>query len=433
MRDHGAVMNAQAHWQIPGLESSDRLVAGVAAAIGRELGVAAFLVRASFVALFMAGGWGAVLYLVSWLALVWAQSAGLTGDAEPVPKARSEQLRLLGFAVLSLGLISGAASFSGIRAGVLWPLALAIVGMVAVHRQASARSTERRTGPKGYLELLVGLALIGVATVALAAGFSSGASRFLVVGVIVVALVIVVGSSPWWWRIVQDLDHERQARVRSEERAEVAAHLHDSVLQTLSLIQKADGDPQRMSYLARRQERELRNWLDPNRASRSGASVRGQMDNMASDIEELYETPVEIVAVGDCLVDPQIEAVLGATREAVVNAAKHSGAPRVDVYFEITEEEIAVYVRDTGTGFARSSVTSDRRGISASIEGRMERVGGLAEVASVIGEGTEVELRLARDPAHSGPYPAHRSGLAQGLGQSRPISQPQPATDPPER
>ena len=239
-----------------------------------------------------------------------------------------------------------------------------------------------------------GAALIALGWQAIGAG-NAAESTLLAIGVVGAMIAL---SAPWWWRLVRERDAERQARIRSDERAEVAAHLHDSVLQTLSLIQRHSDDPKTMTNLARRQERELRNWLDPNRVSRLGGSIRGQLDELATTVEELHGVPVEVVAVGDCLVDDRIEPLLRATGEATVNAAKHSGAERVDVYLEVSESDIEVFVRDTGKGFDLQSIGDDRRGVRNSIVGRMERAGGTAVITSAPGDGTEVELCLKRLP-----------------------------------
>ncbi|MFW2382260.1 MAG: sensor histidine kinase, partial [Acidimicrobiales bacterium] len=176
--------------------------------------------------------------------------------------------------------------------------------------------------------------------------------------------------------------------------------IHDSVLQTLALIQQSE-DPQTAKNLARRQERELRNWLDPTRASRVGGSIRGHIDQLVSEVEELHGVPVEVVAVGDALVDEQIAPLLNAAREATLNAARHSGTPRVDIYFEVSDDRVELFVRDTGKGFDQNAIAADRRGVSQSIIGRMERAGGSAIITTEIGEGTEVELTIDRDRKES--------------------------------
>ncbi len=325
----------RSYWQTPLLAADDRLVGGVAAAIGRELGLSAHLIRFAFIALLFAGGWGALLYLVCWFLLPSAQS----DPVERTPKGPSAKARRLAFLMILASLFTLL-----VRATPLW-------------------------------------AGIGVRGILLLAG---------------VMMVVVALSAPWWLRLARERDLERQARVRSDERADVAAHLHDSVLQTLSLIQRNADDPQVMLTLARRQERELRNWLDPDRASRVGESIRGHLDQMATDVEELHGVPVEVVTAGDCLVDEGIAAALDATREATVNAAKHSGADQIDIYAEVSDDLVEFFVRDAGCGFVKEQITDDRRGVKESIMGRMERAGGTAVISSDPGEGTEVEVSIPR-------------------------------------
>jgi signal transduction histidine kinase len=153
------------------------------------------------------------------------------------------------------------------------------------------------------------------------------------------------------------------------------------------------------------EEAELRNWLDPDRASRVGESIRGRLDQLATDVEELHGVPVEVVTAGDCLVDETISAALDATREATVNAAKHSGAEQVDVYAEVSDTMVEFFIRDAGCGFVREQINGDRRGLKESILGRMERAGGTAIVSSDVGEGTEIEISIARTPQTEFPPP----------------------------
>jgi signal transduction histidine kinase len=331
------------YWQMPVLAGDDRMVGGVSAAVAREVGLPAGWARAGFVVLAAAGGWGIPLYALCWLML---------------PSAPADTERRL-------------AKGTGSRSRALG-LLLVVAGLVVL-----------------LVQLMPLWELIGIDDVLLVAGL---------------AFLIVALSAPWWLRLVRNRDQERQARVRSEERAEVAAHLHDSVLQTLSLIQRNADDPQAMVNLARRQERELRNWLDPDRASRVGESIRGQLDQIATDVEQLHGVPVEVVVAGDCLVDEALAAALDATREATVNGAKHSGAEQVDIYVEVGEELVEFFVRDAGCGFVGDQVGDDRRGIRESIVGRMERAGGLAKVLSEPGEGTEVEISVLRSRT-DGPEP----------------------------
>ena len=398
-------------WRLPELADDDRLVGGVAAGIARELGLDPLWVRLGFVVLFAVGGWGALLYGAWWGVMALAGSrpapadrpdAGGAGAVGPrVAKGRSELGRLVGFGSIVVGLALLAGRLGGYPASVVWPVGVIGVGSVlSWHRvtvadRAGGGGTSRRwlvaIGGLVAVAVVVSVSLVGLDGIAAAAG-----SILVALGTV---LATVLLSAPWWWRLVRERDAERQARVRSQERAEMAAHIHDSVLQTLTLIQKYGDDPQTMLNLARRQERELRNWLDPNRASRRGQSIRGQLDEIATTVEELHGVPVEVVAVGDCLVEGAVEALLGATREAAVNAAKHSGAERIDIYLEVTETGVQVFVRDTGKGFDPESIDDDRQGVRHSILARMARVGGTVVISSEPGDGTEVELRLGEEAA----------------------------------
>ena len=201
--------------------------------------------------------------------------------------------------------------------------------------------------------------------------------------------------APWVWQLLNELTDERRKRIRSEERARLAAHLHDSVLQTLAMIQRTPDDPGRMVALARRQERELRQWLYGDEPTITGG-FRQRIQAAAAEVEEMLEVQIEVVAVGDCEVDEKVEALLAAMREAMVNAATHSGAAQVDVYAEVQDDRIEAYVRDKGRGFDLAAVPTDRRGVADSIEGRMSRVGGRATVHTAPDEGTEVELVVRR-------------------------------------
>jgi signal transduction histidine kinase len=203
----------------------------------------------------------------------------------------------------------------------------------------------------------------------------SSATTLLAPGAVGVALIAIAG--PWAWRTASD-------RARAEERADMAARVHDSVLQTLTLIQK---DPTDARRLARRQERELRAWLYPTTAT---GTLADAVDAAAAEIEELHGVRVDVVHTGDAALDERTQALVLAAREAMANAARHSGADEVSVFVEPT----AVYVRDRGRGFDPDAVAADRRGLAESIRGRMERVGGSVKIVSTPGEGTEVELYL---------------------------------------
>jgi signal transduction histidine kinase len=347
--------------------SEGRALAGVCAGIARTLGIDPTLVRLVFAVLALAGGAGILLYLTLWA------------------HARTGRAWLT--ALLALGtawLLLLAVGFSG----------AAVVGIAFV--AAGVALALRRGGgfrpdaPVSY----GGLALAAIGAVLLLPG-GSAPTTVLPPGAVGGALLLIAG--PLLWRLARDRDAERAARVRSEERTEMAARVHDSVLQTLALVQRHVDEPQRVAALARRQERELRGWLYGDRPlGDDGASLEAALSAAAADVEELHGVRVELANSGDCPVDDSVRAVVLAAREAMTNAAKFAGVDEIDVYAEVTDDGVAVFVRDRGSGFDRSAVAADRRGLSESIEGRLRRAGGRATVLSDPSEGTEVELRLPR-------------------------------------
>jgi signal transduction histidine kinase len=223
-------------------------------------------------------------------------------------------------------------------------------------------------------------------------------------GFLLVTAGFVLLLGPWWLRIARDLMVERQARARAEERADIAAHMHDSVLQTLALIQRRAEDPQAVVQLARAQERDLRSWLFEGRApgDADASSFAEGVREIQRDVEAVHGVPVEVVTVADCPLDEHLAALLAAAREATVNAAKWSGAGVISVFAEVEPDKVNVAVRDRGKGFDPAAVPDDRKGVAESIRGRMSRHGGEATVQSAPGEGTKVTLTMVRT-ARSGP------------------------------
>jgi signal transduction histidine kinase len=249
----------------------------------------------------------------------------------------------------------------------------------------------------GLAQVVVGALLVAAgALLWLTADDGVGARRALVAAAAVCAgLALVAG--PWWWRLSHDLAEERRERIRAQERDEVAAHIHDSVLQTLTLIQRHCGEPKTVASLARQQERELRTWLYGSSTPTSpDESVAAALQRVSDEVEDLHSVTVEMVQVGDCPLDERLTALVQSAREALTNAARHSGTSSVSTYLEVESHQVTVFVRDRGCGFDPEHIPEDRRGIAESIVGRMNRHGGKAAVRSVPGEGTEVELVMPR-------------------------------------
>jgi signal transduction histidine kinase len=350
----------------------DRVVAGICSGIGEALAVDATLVRLTFAFLAFASGAGIVAYLGAWALLPAPR-------AETPPRGR----RIVGTVLLAWAAIL-ALSGLGLADSLVWPLALVAAG-VAIGTGAASLGLGTRLSQVIALVLLVaGIALF------VSQNKNGSASSFVAPGAVAVALLLVVG--PWAWRLTRERDAEHAERVRTEERADLAARVHDSVLQTLTLIQKDPGDARR---LARRQERELRAWLYPDREPAAEGTLAGAVDSAAAEIEELHGVRVEVVRTGDAPLDERTQALVLAAREAMGNAARHAGVDEVSVFLDAGDGELSLYVRDRGAGFDPESVAPDRRGVAESIRGRMERVGGTARIVSAPGAGTEVELRLS--------------------------------------
>jgi signal transduction histidine kinase len=205
-------------------------------------------------------------------------------------------------------------------------------------------------------------------------------------------------SGPWWLQMARDLTAERSARIREQERAEVAAHVHDSVLHTLTLIQRHVDDPREVARLARSQERELRGWLyRPAAGSAGSALLAATLEAAAAEVEDAHGVAIEVVVVGDCPLDERLVAVRDAAREAMVNAAKYAQGAPISLYAEVEPQQVTVFVRDRGPGFDPDAVPEDRLGLRQSVVGRMARHGGRAVVTSAAGEGTEVQLEMRLD------------------------------------
>jgi signal transduction histidine kinase/phage shock protein PspC (stress-responsive transcriptional regulator) len=390
---------------------TDRIVTGVAGGVGERLGIDPMLVRIAFIVLTGAGGAGIAVYAAAWVA---SEDAPTRHGPSPPPAVRSAQrLAALGLVLLGTLLILREA---GLWFGdaISWPLALAGAGSAVLWSRSDAEDRARvaglarrlpadtvpgvLAGPASLPRILIGGGLLAAGLFILLV--TSPGMSFEAVGPVLAAMTVTVAGvalliGPWVSRLVRQLSEERRERIRSEERAEMAAHLHDSVLQSLALIQRA-GEPREMVTLARAQERELRAWLygvhtDPD-------SLRRAVEETAARLEERHHVPVEVVCVGDAPLDDRLRALVQATAEAVSNAARHAGADRVSVYVEAEDGVATAYVTDQGVGFDPSSVAPGRLGITESIEGRMVRYGGEATVSSAPGEGTEVTLRMPLGP-----------------------------------
>jgi signal transduction histidine kinase len=386
-------------------DSANRYVAGVCGGIGRHLRIDPLIVRIVFVAAATAGGVGIVLYGLAWV-LLPPDDATSEPWTRRLPRGRGAIEVAFGMGLVTLAFLLTMRAlgiwFSDV---IVWPVVLLAAGAallwrsslrptaVAVPEQPAAPEEERRERTQVLSRNGVGATLvIAAGIVFLSTTHSLTAARDVILAVVVVAAVLGIIFAPWAIRLVRSLAAEREERIRSQARAEMGAHLHDSVLQTLALVQKRADDPRAVAALARTQERELRAWL----AGRVGDHDRlaAALEAVAGEVERAHGVPVEIVVVGDRALDGRGEALVAAAREAMVNAAKFGGGSAVDVYAEASDDALQVFVRDRGPGFDPAGVPADRRGVRESIIGRMARHGGRAAIHSAPGAGTEVELTL---------------------------------------
>ncbi len=440
--------------------SRQRIVAGVCAGLADHLGWKVTWVRWGMIVASLIFGMGAVFYAWLWVLVPddapglaeprsrqpagqartagqprtagRSQSAGqaeisvprVGGESTPEPAAGIEEPRvftearrilavrggrqvLVGAVVLVVaGLLLSQLFGIGGNLGALLPLVVIVVGAALVWLQLDASRRALLLGPAQWgtkrnpwaaLRLGLGLLLVVVGFIVIAVGGGGWDQLLSAVGA---ALAVLIGVglvlAPWAVRIWRDLQEERSGRVREAERAEIAAHLHDSVLQTLALIQRRAGNEHAVVTLARAQERELREWIYRD-ASRGPEHLAARITAAAAEVEELHTTGVDVVVVGDTAMDARVEALVQGAREAMLNAARHSGTT-VSVYLEANAELAEVFIRDRGSGFDLAAVPADRLGVRESIIGRMRRHGGTAMISSGP-EGTEVRLALPLRPA----------------------------------
>jgi signal transduction histidine kinase/phage shock protein PspC (stress-responsive transcriptional regulator) len=386
------------------------MVAGVAAGIAEHLGLSPLAVRIAFVVLLPFNGTGPLLYAVFWAVLPSAPKTG------PRQRDRRQWFPLLALAV-GVSIVQRLIGVGGgADAALSWLIAVVAVGAGLIWHLADPGRRRRwseavpeapwlgpvvdeRDRPGYLLRLIAGGAcvIVGVIGIAVVLGPHSGAGFGELLGGMLYALIALAGVAlvlaPLLWRMFSQLRAERVGRIREQERAEIAAMVHDQVLHTLALIQRNAGEPKEVVRLARGQERTLRNWLYKPVASPTD-KLSAAIEEIVAEVEDTYAVVVESVVVGDIDVSERIGALVAASREALVNAARHGKVASVSLYAEVEAGAVSVFVRDRGVGFDMASVGPDRHGVRGSIVGRMERHGGTAEIRSEPGAGTEVRLQM---------------------------------------
>lgn len=397
------------------------IAGGVIAGLGARLGIDPAPLRVTFVVFtFLTGGALLIAYALAWALLPTPD--GATGISLPrLARGGGGRRWQLGLGVALL-VLAALLVFRELGIwwsdGLVWPLVLLAGGIALLWGPSRAASPPAPEPPLAALRppaapeaaaerrhaSLVslyrggfGIALVlGAALLVLATNNALGAARDAIFTVVVTVLAIGLILAPFIWRLGRNLAAERAARIRSQSRAEVAAHLHDSVLQTLALVQQRAGDRREVAALARRQERELRVWLAGGDDDGAPRSLAAALRSAAEGVEDDRRVRIDVVAVGDCELEPGAEALVAASREALINAAKFAPEQPISLYAEAGAERVEVFIRDRGPGFDPAAVPADRRGLRESIVGRMRRHGGDATIASVPGTGTEIALTLPR-------------------------------------
>jgi signal transduction histidine kinase len=381
----------------------NRFLYGVAGGIAATLGIDVVFVRLAFVLLSLNFGVGIALYFLAYALSVPTGPTSNNGSEGVLPPRPVTDRHNFGFFLLLLaGLSFTRATAFWVGDGVMIPATFIAMGATVILLRSDSDTQRWETNPlAGIFGSRPSRIRLGVGTLAIAGGVAAflatnpaadGSERtFIAMSATALGMILIFG--PWLTRLGRQLIDERSRTIRTEERAEVGAHLHDSVLQTLAMIQRAES-PERMVSLARQQERDLRAWLHGGTPG-SQESVRSSLETLATRIDDEYQVPTNIVVVGDRAITDDLRPLVAATQEAITNAARHSGSPAIHVYLEITEEKATALIRDEGRGFDAENVAEDRQGIRESIRGRMRRHGGEASIRSGSGSGTEVELTLA--------------------------------------
>jgi signal transduction histidine kinase len=389
------------------------ILGGVCGGFATRLGIKERNIRVIFALLTLVFGLGILLYMTFWLVLT--RSGEESSIIQRIFQNRREaRFVLIAFIATLILIIALETTGTGASDGFGWPLLLSAFAAFAVWRGASTDERIHLTdffnttpviggafskSRKGILvRILLGAALVyfGLHTLNHIGGFW-GQTGSAIFGTAVLVVGVLVLFAPWWLQNVRELTSERRERVRIEERASMVAHLHDSVLQTLTLIERAAANQSDVVRLARNQERELRQWLfSPDTVTNASTSFVGLVGAIEHDVENDYGVRVELVTVGDCVPDDRVTALVAAGREAAINAAKWSEAASVSIFTEVEPASISVFVRDRGVGFDLDAISADRQGIALSIRQRMSNLGGEAFINTAVGSGTEVQLVMPR-------------------------------------
>jgi signal transduction histidine kinase len=388
----------------------------VCSGLARRLGIETGTVRLGALLSVLLLGLGVPLYLALWIGVVRRGEEESILDRTRSDKREKEILFVVSIAAITLLIALRTLGLHALGLS-LWLMTLSALEVLVMWRGSSDVEREHlnellstaaarvSSGSDKWQSVAVRtglgviMALLGISLMSRIAN-ESGAAAYMLVGAAALMVGLFVLFAPWWIRTFRDLSFERRARIRAQDRADMAAHVHDSVMQTLSLIQRSAQNPDEVTRLARLQERDLRSWLANPETFGTSSSAPTTLSQCALDIEreveDNYGVGVDVVVVGDCILDDSMIALLAAGREATLNAAKWSGATNISLYVEAEASQVSMFIRDQGHGFDVTAIPNDRQGIKRSIHERMTRHGGTATIQSSAASGTEVELHLPR-------------------------------------
>lgn len=394
----------------------DRMFGGVAAGLAKRTGFSVGLIRVVIIiATVVTTGYLAIGYVLAWL-LIPAEDSDRNIGTKALADKRGVVLATALASVLVGALVIASALNAPWVDSLAVPIIVCAAGLVLIWRNAPEDEldylrglaeptgmTEKAPRSRRVLRIISAGVLLVIGLTLLLEGHDRFALLKPLAGVILLVGGIALAFGPWWLRIAIEAAAERRARIRAEERADMASRVHDSVLQTLALIQRRAGDQHQVIQLARAQERELRAWLfdgrPPGSMEGQAATVADGVRLIQQEVEAQHDISVDAVTVGDCELDDDLSALLAAAREATVNAAKWSGADVVSLFAEVEPDAVSLFVRDRGRGFDPAAVPADRKGLAESIRARMARRGGSATIRSSPGQGTEVSLVMPRSAA----------------------------------
>ncbi|MDR6938631.1 PspC domain-containing protein [Arcanobacterium hippocoleae] len=422
----------------PFYRQGPRIFGGVCRALSVHLGMPAWIWRLAFIMLTFTGVIP-LLYLLLWILVPWyrreyeieiqnqrlARGLDLGPTSEDHESSKSWFLLVAvlisagAFFLITTGIAPGNREIRILGAGFMLLAGAGIIWSTPIDSQRNKRETTALNAARKVVAVIGGgICVVGAVILVLEIAPRNPFFLSLTIALITVITLCLV-FYPAVLRLKFSLRETAAQKARESVRADMAAHLHDSVLQSLALIRARADDADAVRTLARLQEQDLRKYLYSERQNED-TSTAALLREIAQELERRYQKEINTVITGDCKPDTSVRAVLAATREAITNACKYGGEKEVSLYAELRQtmagqksgetvqqahlavqkdhlilrQSIEVWIRDRGPGFDPHTIAPDRAGIRDSIIGRLRRIGGSAEIRSPLQSGgTEVHLK----------------------------------------